>query len=217
METTTLAAIIADVRRQTDTETASPANDHITDSELRSWAAQAYRKLVDLIIDTGGDEALDILAVSAPLTAPFTLPVDFYRLVSVDGSFGGDTRQLKRGAWRNRHRPTYGAPVVPRFRLFNNAVQFIPADQAPTSITLWYVPAMSDEDLDPEVTTFNGWHEFLVADIAIYVCAKEERDDVKFRTNRNDARMRIVSACTNLSMSETQTILAVAKYDEDCL
>lgn len=215
MEKTSLEDIVADIRSRTDTETPTPQSDHVTDAEIRRWVQQAYREMVDIIIDHGGEEAIDVLAISTTLTSPFTLPVNFYRLVSVDASIDGHTRQLKRQAWRTRHHRDGLTQTTPSFRLHGDAVQFFPSDSAPSSVTLWYIPSMSDVDLDTEVTSFNGWDEFIINAAALNVCAKEETDPTKFVAARQAAMARIITACSNLSTTETQTVLSVARYAED--
>jgi hypothetical protein len=220
MEQTTLARIIADVRSQTDTETPTPTTDHITDAELVRWIRQAAAEMTDIILDHGGEEALDMLATSAVLTAPFTLPEDFYRVVSVDASVEGFDRQLARSSWRNRHRYQRVVPMAPRYRVQNGAISFFPSESAPSSATLWYVPAYflaSDADPAAELTTFNGWDEFLIACTAIKVCGKEGTDPAPFAVARQQAMARVITAATNLSMATTSTIIAATTYDEDLL
>jgi len=220
MEQTTLSRIIADVRSQTDTETPSPDSDHITNAELVRWIRQAAAEMTDIILDHGGEEALDMMATSVTLASPFELPEDFYRLVSVDASVDGYDRQLARSSWRNRHRFQRAAPQIPRFRVQSGAVVFFPPESAPSSVTLWYVPAYfmaSDADPAAELTTFNGWDEFIIAAVALKVCGKEDTDPARFVAARQQAMSRIVTAATNLSLGTSATIIQAATYDEDLL
>lgn len=215
METTLLATLVADVRSQTDTQTTTPTNDHITTAEITRWLQQAYREMIDVILAAGGDDAIDLLAVSTTLTSPFTLPDNFYRLISVDASVDGFDRQLRRQAWRTRHNRSAAAGSVPMYRLIGQQVTFFPSGSAPAAIVVWYVGNLPDDDHDTALTTFNGWDEFLIAHAAIKVCAKEERDPGLFIAQLTNATARIQGAAKLLALANTETIISVAVYPAD--
>ena len=213
MEETLVSQLITDVRQVTDIETSSPSVDFITDAMLTRWIEQAYRELVDLIIDNGKEEAIDLLAVSTTLTSPFNVPANFYRAVAVDADVFGFQRQLKPSSWRARAAHNAMTLEAPRYKLIGGSVQFFPADNAPTSCTLWYIPTIPASD--GSLVTFNGWDEFLLNAVALKVCAKEERDASPFMAARQAAMARIITACKALSVATSETIIPTACYPAD--
>lgn len=219
MAYTVLASdLITRIRRTADAETPTPATDFVTDTELLVELNAAYREFLDLVISSG-DAATELLATSATLTSPFTLPADLYRLIAVDlpdVTQAGRWLDAKSFNFRDRNDSSYFGLAVPRYRLVGQQLMFQTVQQPPTTCRVWYVPISVDVTLPSgTLTTFNGWQDYLVHTVAMYVCGKENRDMGPHTDARKRAEDRIREACANLVVDGTQTMARVEFQPEE--
>lgn len=211
MQTNTAANIILAARQQADCETPTPTVDFVTDTEALRYLTSAYRKLVDLIIEAGGQ---DLIAVSATPTAPsYTLPADYYRAISLDIYLNGAYSPLTRFNWRERFK--YVNTEFPAWRIINNALVFYPTDATPT-VTLWYVQDVTAlSSTSATLNVYNGWDDYLIADIAAAMLEKEERDPSVQWRRRDEAQTRIERAARDQAPGSSDTVALVERTVED--
>lgn len=214
----TVANIILDARRHADAETPTPTVDFTPDAELLRYLNNAYRKLIDMIIDAGGDAALSLLAKTTTVTSPYTLPADFYRLVGIDQpnvTGDGNTPWRKLKPFEFAQRNSYADPNFPRYRLVSGAIVLMPATAAPTSLQVWYLGNAGTLGSGDSINTFNGWDDFIAWSIARDILAKEDRDVSLAMAMIADARGRIEGACAELTAGDTHVIGEAEHQDEE--
>lgn len=223
METATIASLITRARQVADAETATPADDFVTDSEALGYVQTAYRELLDLIIDNGGIDALTTV-VSIPNNGDgtFTLPVTNYRSVGVDipdTTSPAGWRPIGRFMFRERYRRSgwgeYGDGLVQyKWRIVGDNLLLDPGGANPTTVRYWFVES-SDTTGDTSVSTFGGWDDYLYLRVAIDFVDKEERDNTALIQKLMRAQARIVSACKDLSSGEPERVTRVQFMDQE--
>ena len=195
----TLSQLRNGARRRADME---DDGNFVDDPEATDYVNDGIGDLFDLMID--GDSA-SLFAINAPTLTKvgdnaYSLPSDFYRLVSIDLFVGGryfsgvpgDVRHLARMASRPpdkrefryflRFSPTTGAKqvfVFPELDVANIAIVYLP--EGPTLV--------NDSD------TFDGlnmWSEYVEVAAAIEMLIKDEQDTtaLEFKLRRLEKRIR---------------------------
>ncbi|NBW08775.1 MAG: hypothetical protein EBR82_12200 [Caulobacteraceae bacterium] len=177
-----LTNMILAVRRRANIESQV---GFISDAEITEYLNYCLSDLYDQLVQAGGQpwyrNSYTFTAVNN--TSAYSLPTDFYRLVSVDIALGGGLVISARPymeAERNRFRWYYqgwfaGRPVF--YRLLGNQINFIPTPSGSYSITLNYYPTFTK--LVSGSDTFdgvNGWEELAVWKAAAYCKAKGDED-----------------------------------------
>lgn len=211
MPTSTVTALVARAREVTDMETATPAADFITDTEITKYLNQGHKALVDLIIEHGGSDQLALTASVAQAGVAALTP---YRILGVDRLVSG-VEYVPYPRWRFEERTRHTNAQIPAWRWVNQTLTWLPS--APTStFRLWYIatPGELDDGADT-VSNFNGWDDFLVAWAAIRMLQKAERDTSEQRDNLLEARGRIVAAVAANAPQSPDCIADVQVYPED--
>lgn len=210
MITETVANILIMARRHADAETPSPTVDFTPDSELVAYFNAAYRKFIDIVLSTPGDAAISLLAVKVTLSPPYTMPVDFYKVIAVDmqSGSGGQWATLPRFSFHQRN--SYNDANYPSYRIEAGQVVLAPATAVPV-LQLWYVASGATLTTASTVTTFNGWDDYLAWEVARAIIDKDERDPGVALGHIQEAKQRILEACANLAEAGTDRI-AVVEY-----
>jgi hypothetical protein len=177
-----LTNMILAVRRRANIESQV---GFISDAEITEYLNYCLSDLYDQLVQAGGQPWYrnSYTFTSVNNTSAYSLPTDFYRLVSVDIALGGGLVISARPymeAERNRFRWYYqgwfaGRPVF--YRLLGNQINFIPTPSGSYSITLNYYPTFAK--LVSGSDTFdgvNGWEELAVWKAAAYCKAKGDED-----------------------------------------
>jgi hypothetical protein len=221
-ESTLPATIIARARNLTDSETSTPNTDHVKDSELLNEINVANRELVDIILSTG-DAGIDLLGpTSATIVAPWDVPSDLYRLVGLDIPSQLSTNEwvdVPRFHWRERNNRV---SAYPRWRLYGRRIQFQSATNVPTQARVWYIPQTVAVTLGggDTIPTYNGWDDFVVGCLGIFIATKENMPLDPHMARKNDAEKRIrqqllaVVLGTSMTMGHTE-IQAEEMYDRN--
>jgi hypothetical protein len=128
-------------------------------------------------------------------TDAYALPADFFRLISLELTDGNATWLARQFPYQERMRyrsypntpfeESYGYVLQP------STVILLPSPQQVLTATLRYIP---DPPIISGATTFNfygGWEEWLIADVAIKLYAKEESDPSVFLLERQQQEARI--------------------------
>jgi hypothetical protein len=221
MQLRTTEQLVAKVRSRTDTETASPDTDFITDAQILAWLEEGYADMVDFILSQPGDSSYSLSSLTTTLAPGVTeLPADFYRLV--------DVRKYDGARWVPLE-PTKGRRTAhracnqdwPRYELVTGddsfELKFYPEDAAPGELQVTYVPYAPAMLLDASqsLLTFNSWDTYVVAYACIEVAAREKTDSREHYSLYNRSRDRIKEACSRLVLERSTTITRVETYPED--
>lgn len=211
MITETVANILIMARRHADAETPSPTVDFTPDSELVSYFNAAYRKFIDMVLSTPGDAAIALLAQKVTLSPPYTMPVDFYKVIAVDFQTGGKWRPVPRFSFHNRN--SYNDVNYPSYRIEAGQVVLAP-DTAIPVLQLWYVASGATLTTASSISTFNGWDDYIAWEVARAIIDKDERDPGVALGHIQEARQRILEACANLAEAGTDRI-AIVEYQPE--
>lgn len=214
METTAVSTIISRARRRCDAETATPAADFVTDTELVDYLNSAYKELIDLIADSS-EGGLEMFATVATLTSPYTLPAGFYRPVALDVPGTGTTTWITAPQFNFQQRNNYTNSERPMWRIIGGTLKFSPETATPTSVRLWYIPVFTAVTTSDTVTTWNGWDDFLVGKLMFAILEKEERDTKPAERMVAGATQRIERAIMRYNQATSQRADRVEFMPED--
>lgn len=181
MDTVTLLQLRNRVRQRADIENFT---DRFPDAELTSYINRSARRLRNKLTSAYGAhyyESSNTFSTTAN-TAAYTLPTDFYQLISVEATISSQLVPLKR--YNVNERPwlrNVGAwglgPTVPLYRLRGNTLDLSPAPDSVYSVTVYYVPTFTDLSADGDtLDSVSGWDEWVVVDCAIKCFLKDDRD-----------------------------------------
>jgi len=197
----TLATMRSRVRQRADME----ESEFVQDSELNQYINSSYQELYDILV-TSFEDYYTLPPVSftiATSTDYYTLPADFYKLRGVDASLDGSTYYytLMPFDFLNRNRNNdnliaadYSA-TDRKYRIVGSRIYVTPADNAPGSYRIWYVPSATVLTSDSSTLDgINGWEEYVVVDAARKCLDKEESDTRALVVEKEALRQRIIAA-----------------------
>lgn len=212
--TRTLTQLIEEIRERSDHEN----SEFVDDTDLATWINQSATALYDAVIEAAGPDAYvtsdDITTVAG--TNLYNLPFDLYRLLGVDVAFETGVFQelrpynfVERNMFRTRSGWT--SPRDTRYALhghlntgsFAARIRFIPTPQVVRTVRIWYVPILptiTDAGTPQPLIVFNGWDEYVVADVCAKLLEKEESAAAPFITRRDEAFVRISKAAARLNV-----------------
>jgi hypothetical protein len=196
-----VTSLLAQVRQRADIESAA---DRFPDAEVINYISQSYAEMYNLIIQSGEDYFLSSAVI--PVTAntdKYDLPADFYFDRGVDIQLGGYTLSMERWLFDEREQYqyaggwTFGMPIA--YSIEGSQIWFKPLPAGVYSPTLWYYPAPPVLTSGSSIDGFGGMEEFVVADAACKVLAKEERDYAPIAAQRENAKALIKTMLSNRS------------------
>lgn len=218
---TALSSLRLQARRRADMENSL----FVGDAELTQWVNEGYKELYDLLTSKYQDYFVaepDEFEITSGNT--YALPSDFYKLIGVDISLGGQWCEVEPFDFNRRNRS--GAQVISHrggvftgveYRILGNKLHFTPDDAATGTYRLWYVPsctALSDDDDELDVTC-DRWAEFVVVSAAIKCLAKEESDTSVLERELARLTQRIEAAAANRDVGRPGRIQDVRRdWDE---
>lgn len=213
MLTATVSDLILRARQRADMETTSEAQDFVTDAEVLTYFNEGYRRLIDLVLGANG---ADLIAITATLAAPtYAMPSDFYHPLSIEKPVGGRFRTLP--LWNFHERNRAYPPSFPAWRVVNNLLKLMPppSGSALGPLQLWYVPHAQTLIGSATFSSFGGWDDFIVLDMAIAMVMKEDRDTRELREERDSAEKRVKESVSSHLIATPETINVITSYPED--
>jgi hypothetical protein len=116
--------------------------------------------------------------------------------------------------WRERNDR---AGRYPRWRLQGRTLVFQQTYQGntPTSARIWYIPQTVAATSGDSVPTYNGWQDFIVGALGVYIATKENMPTGVHKTRMDDAAKVIGEACRALVLAGTTTLGHVEAQPED--
>ena len=188
----------------------------VSDSTWEKYINKSKDVLYDHLISAYGEDYYttdhDITLISG--TDTYSLPSDFYKVVSVELDIGGSEYiPLDRFSLRNRGRGFYNRYYnVYKYRLIGDNIHFTPNPSTGTTVKLWYIPLATNlVNSTDELKGFNGWEEFIIIDAAIKALRKEESDTTELERDRAilvrrlDAKKRNRDAANGMKVKDTSS------------
>jgi hypothetical protein len=186
---------------------------------------KAYKKLYDLLVSKFEDwftgDPLAFTVASGQST--YTLPEDFYKLRGVDRDLGGgEYLEIMATNLMHRNRRSLsslrnGLYTRVQYILIGNKLRFVPADLAPGSYQLWYVPlAQTLTDEADTIDGVNGWEEYIELSAAKLALMKEESDTTQIQLELDRLERRIEEMAQNRDLGATSRVLDVTADNHGC-
>ena len=100
----------------------------------------------------------------------------------------------------------YGITNI-RYRLNGNNLMIVPQTQGGQTLRIWYAPRPSQLiNMTDLIDGISGWEEYVVADVAIKMLAKEESDVSVFVGYVQAEDKRLDEMAKNRNIGEPQTV-----------
>lgn len=221
MQLKSIESLLAKVRSRTDTETASPDDDYITDEFILDALQAGWADLVDFVLSQPGEASYQLLAFTTTLSAGVTdLPEDFYRLVDVRKQ--DSTRWVPLQPVQGRRTSHRAANQDwPEYEVYRDGglfkLRYFPDVTTTYPVQITYVPfvdAFVTGD-GQNLAVFNNWEAYCVAYACIEVSAREKTDAREHYSLLNRTRDRVAEACARLELNKSTKIVQVETYPED--
>ncbi len=196
----------------------------VSDAELNDYANEGISNLYDMMVDG----AAKIFSVNAPILTvvgdnSYSLPSDFYRLVSIDISIGGRYFPGTPGDIRDLARMASNPPIEEEFRYY------LRHDMADGSWELFAFPILTAANLAvvyvPEAPTLvndtdvvsgpNRWHEHIEVVAALMMRSKENKDTTSLEFKKRDLEKRIMDHIRDIDVGTPAQIRDLAAVYDD--
>lgn len=179
----------------------------VKDPELNGYINDSIARLYDLIINHRGEQyfenSQDITIVRG--TVSYDLPVDFYKVVTVEDSGGYPIDTFNR-------RDLLHKTNILRYNISNNQLKINRSDYSGV-IKLWYIPLAPVLDDDADTTDFyNGWDRFVIVDSAIVCLNKEESDTSQLERELMTLERRIQNSSEKNDHQPSRIVDTVGRF-----
>lgn len=206
---TQLSDLILLARQRSDME----ANAFISDTELTTYLNNSLAELDDILVTNYEDYRLSSFLSVLASNGTIPLPADFYKLRGVDfqvlnvGPSNWWSLRPFMFPERNRFNQTVAAIAWPfgrvqlTYRLADQGIVIMPADQAAGTYQVWYTPLFNPlvltTDLLPQSMSSQAWTEYAVVDACIKILGKQNLDPSGFLAEKAALRARVIGASKN--------------------
>lgn len=178
----------------------------IDDPEWTDYINNSYAELYDILVSRFEDyySKISTFTITAPNNST-TLPADFYKVRGLDYQLSGnDWVSVRKYNFQDRNkinravlRPLYG--IADRsYRVMGQSVNILPADRAPGSYQMFYIPRytplVNPTDVLGDVLDYQ---EYITTDAAIKALTKEESDVSVQVMQKNALKERIEAMASN--------------------
>lgn len=181
-----------------------------TDTLLNSWINSSAFELYDILIQRYADHyfvAAPFRIVTDGTNDHYNLPADFYKGIGLDLYLSNSadskvTLEQFQYADRNKYsvpnfQTFYGVTNL-RYLYLESQVWLTPLPAGNQNIDLLYIPRMSQLVADGDTFDgISGWLEYVIVDVCIKVCGKEESDSADFKDRKAKLMKRIENAAEN--------------------
>ncbi len=199
------SALLARARRATETEN----SQHVTDTELQEQAAYGADEFYDVYTSAYGE--LPFRSVTTVTTVAnqelYSLPADFYQARTVMANVSGRWHRLlpysdaDEPALLNTTGVNYGMKyqvvgVAPggAVTAFSDQLSLLPVPVAGISVRVKYLPTTQARDAgggDVAWPSVNGFDEFVMAHLCVYILQKREQDPSFWLGRKEQIRARV--------------------------
>ena len=199
---TTLGTLKTAARQKANMENST----FISDSELTDYINQSYAELYDIMVSRFEDyysktEGFSILSGSTS----HTLPADMYKMRALDYTL--DSKNfvtVRKFNFEDRNKISRNVSRTLRgfsdraYRIMGQQMFIYPQDAAPGTYVMWYIPRYTPLALDADVLgDVMDFQEYITADAAIKMLAKEESDVSVLMAQKQALLARIEAMASN--------------------
>lgn len=231
--TTTLGTMLTQATRRANIENfVAESGTLITFPEMRDYCNEVSSEFHDLLVEARGQEFFRkaFTLSTSPNIGEYSLPSDFYELISVD--FYIAPNQVMSGrpymeGQRNRFRwypgwyynmPVYyrllGTPQSKAAALQPMRINFIPQPASVNTIVLNYIPCFKPWATDGtedglQLDGVNGWESFIVWGVTA-ICLEKMEQNSEFALNRQaQIRQRIMDLAVDRDAGDAEVVADV--------
>lgn len=212
--TRSLTELRADVLQYAD----MVGSSFVTTTELDRRINESNRRLHGLLAASAIAHqvlAKQLAAVTVADVADVNLPIDFYKLVTLDVKAGSLFEAAEPLQWHRRNDFqessgwTEGSKVY--YTIISTSggspfVRWYPTPQAVHDITVSYIPHPPVLTALDTVSYPNGWESWIAIDVAIQLQAKEETDSSQLLLERERIESEITSAVASMERSGPERV-----------
>lgn len=210
----TLGELKTLIRQRADQEN----SEFISESELDSYVNASCGELFDLLVNTNEDYYTSSSGITvSDSSGILPLPTNCYKIRGVDYAIDNTRYQtvrsfefLSRNQLNNSDSLLGNYPFHPqvRYKILGNNLMLLPASQANGTYKLWFIPYFTilSSDSSSVDSAMLPWIEYVVADCAAKLAAKEESDLRPFLAAKDGMRQRIQATATIRDQSEPHQV-----------
>lgn len=206
MRTVLRSVLLLRARRATETEN----SEHVTDAELNEQTGYGVDEFYDVYTGAYGDLPFSATHTFSTVSGQqlYDLPADFYQARLVGANVSGRWHRLHpyedadEFALLNTTGTNYGlryqivgkAPSGLTTPAFADQISLLPLPAGSIQVRVKYLPVTQTRDAgggDLEFPTINGFDEFVVAHLAVYILQKREQDPSYWLGRKEQLRARI--------------------------
>lgn len=175
-------------------------NNFVTDAELVTYINSSMQAFYDMLIDSIEDYNISQYAFTVASGNTQALPTDFYKMRGLDDTTDpNNLKTVRKFNWNERNEFSlrqialvYDTHSDVTYRINGSNLMFEPPANAQKPYNLWYypLPALLVNPTDT-FDSINGWHEYVVLDVAAKCLDKEESDSSAVKAERNMHTQRI--------------------------
>jgi hypothetical protein len=195
----------------------------IASSEWTTYINGGLKELYDLVVAANEDyfTTSGTVTISAGSSSA-SLAAAFYKLRGVDYQLtSSDYINVPLFSFQDRNRPgdfwasAQGSDPTRRYRIILDSLHVTPADKAPGTYRVWYVPSVTElsSGSDTISTTFSkfGWEEYIVLYAAIKALTKQEQDVSELNRQKDALAQRIITMANNRNSDQPERISNIAQ------
>lgn len=180
-DTLTLIQLRTRVRERAD----MVGSTFVSDTELNGYINSSYQELYDKLVEAVQDYNITQFDFTIASGNTQAVPAAFYKVRGIDDLSSVPSKTVRKFNFNERNDYAYPPVTVSpssefsdvTYRLIGNNLLFLPAELAPRSYKLWYVPVPTALSGDSDTADgIQGWNEYVVVDAAIKCLIKEESD-----------------------------------------
>jgi hypothetical protein len=223
--TITLAQIKTHVLQRADMVNSNFIGNTGADSELNYFVNKSIEELYDELVSRFEDYYVDSFQFTIGSGDDgYTVPANVvYKLRGLDFQIGGDWVTIHRYTFEERNRGNrqinramLGLTNI-KYRWVGNRIKIIPADQAPGTYQMWYIPRTIDlsNDTDTLQADLEQWIDYVIVDAAIKCMQKEESDVSVLMAQKMALLQRIDSMAANRDAGSAEVVTDVRNYIYD--
>ena len=193
---------------------------YITDDFLLDAIDSARAEVHDILVSKFEDAYTTASGLTATGgSATVNLPTNFYKLLGVDLSLGGDQyRTLHRWNWHERTIDSSSSSY--RYRLLGSTLHLRPTPGSDESLRVWYIPSATKlSEMTDEVDGVNGFEELMVALVQRKCHVREGTSTapVDEEIDRQLKRVELMSGARDAGEPESLQDVCFGRMDEDDL
>lgn len=202
-------------------------NEFVSNSELNNYINFAISELHDILVESYGSEYFlsSTTGTTAPDTADYALPSDFYKLRGVDVKLNGnDWYNIRPFNFNERNRyEDFGSWSLMgitniRYRVMGNNIKFTPIPDSALEYRIWYIPVATKLTSDSDtLDDINQYSDFVIITAAMKMLSKEESDVSVLMSERNRIEAKLRDSAQNRDASQPESISDIHAENNDYL